>query len=251
MPLYRYTKTVPKRRRKPGVYHVVVSFVFMSIGAGILGWVIWPIVSFSVFTAPLFAAIVSPVVETKSQQRSANAASSFVVSAEGPETGTAQNVDYLNANVWFPQKPQEKKSFSAVNSYRLSIPKLGIKHAVVMIAGDDLNKSLIHYGGTALPGQYGTAVVFGHSVLPQFFRPTDYRTIFSTVPTLTIGDVVFVDYDGVKYTYKVVEMTVTQPNDLSPLEQQFDAEHLTLITCVPPGLVTARLNVRAKLVKPV
>ena len=102
-------------------------------------------------------------------------------------------------------------------------------------------------GGTGLPGEYGTAVVFGHSTLPQFFSPTNYKTIFSLLPTLTIGDEIFVTYDGVQYRYIIFEMVITDPTDLSSLEQRFDDSYLTLITCVPPGTYWKRLNVRARL----
>lgn len=197
------------------------------MGLAILTWAIWPIVSFALFTAPMLGGVVSPVQDG-------------FVSAASP--------DYTNANVWFPTSPQ-KKVVSKVTAYTLSISRLAIKDALVIISGDDLNKSLIHYGGTGLPGEYGTAVVFGHSVLPQFYSPTNYKTIFSTLPTMKIGDEIFVRYDGVEYRYVVYEMLVTEANDLTPLAQRFDGSYVTLITCVPPGTYWKRLNVRARLEK--
>lgn len=240
MALYQYVKaspvTIQYRERTP-----LVSLTFMALGAGILLWALWPIISFTIFTAPLFAGIVSPVADNLSGDGQQ-------VLAAVTQGGTT-SVDFTNPNVWFPGKPQ-KKIVTPVNIYRLSIPKLGINKALVMIAGDDLNKGLIHYGGTGLPGQYGTSVIFGHSVLPQFFKSTDYRTIFSTLPTLKVGDEFYIEYDGVTYTYKIHDMKITEPEDLSPLAQEFDDSHVTLITCVPPGLKTHRLNVQARLVRP-
>jgi sortase A len=141
----------------------------------------------------------------------------------------------------------QKHIVTPVNTYTLSIPKLKIENALVTISGDDLGDSLVHYGGTALPGQYGNAVVFGHSTLPQFYSPTNYKTIFSLLPTLKAGDDISVTYDGVTYTYTVVELLVLDPTDLSVLEQRFDDSYLTLVTCVPPGTTWKRLNVLAKL----
>ncbi len=186
-------------------------------------WIFWPIISFTVFTTPLLTEIVSPVI-------------------------LREDSNSTNANTWFPAKPQ-KKVVSPVNSYSLSIPRLRIRDATVVIAGDDLNKSLIHYGGTGLPGQYGTTVIFGHSTLPQFYNPKDYKTIFSTLPSMKKGDEIFVNYDSVTYRYIVYDMTVTDPTDLSPLGQQFDNSYITLITCVPPGTTWKRLNVKAQFVK--
>lgn len=248
MPVYRYVKAPPthhdspvkidsdiqtepqkntnRKRRSPW------SFIFIVLGVAILSWALWPIVSFVVVTAPQFSGVVSPIQDTNIL--------SPLVSAASP--------DYTNPNIWFPAAPQ-KKIVSSVTAYTLSIPKLSIKDAYVIISGDDLNRSLIHYGGTGLPGQYGTAVIFGHSVLPQFYNPANYKSIFSTLPTLKIGDEIFVRFDGVEYRYIVYEMLVTEANDLTPLVQRFDDSYVTLITCVPPGTYWKRLNVRARLVK--
>ena len=131
----------------------------------------------------------------------------------------------------------------------LAIPKLEIVQAVVQIGGEDLMKSLIHYPGTALPGQYGNAVIFGHSVLPQFFNPENYKTIFSTLPTLEGGDDIFLDFDGVTYHYQVTQIVETLPEDVSVLEQHYNGEYLTLVTCVPPGTYLKRLVIRGRLVR--
>ena len=120
----------------------------------------------------------------------------------------------------------------------------------MVIAGDDLGKSLIHYGGTGLPGEYGNTVIFGHSTLPQLFRGIqDYHAVFATLPTIKEGSEVLVTYDGVTYTYKVYDKVVVEPTDLTPLEQRFDDSYVTLVTCVPPGTFLYRLNVKAKLVR--
>ncbi len=248
MPLYRYVKMhAPPHRggRRP----LTLSLVLLSGGVLILAWVGWPIVSFWLFTVPLFTGVVSPLASSgRPLAAAATVLSPLLVAASDADT-TSGGADYTNANVWFPTKPQ-KKVVTPVNSYKLAIPKLKISDATVLIAGDDLNKSLIHYGGTGLPGEYGTAVIFGHSVLPQFYNPKDYRTIFSTLPTLKIGDEITIDYDGIRYRYIVYEMLVTEPNDLTPLEQRFDDSYITLVTCVPPGTYWKRLNVKARLVRP-
>ncbi len=204
-----------------------------------LGWASWPILSFSLFTAPLFSGIVTPLQETA-------VAPNKVLAADIIPGSTTS--DFTDPNLWFPTKPQ-KKIVAPVNTYTLSIPKLGISSAHVVIAGGDLNISLIHYGGTGLPGDFGNAVIFGHSVLPQFFSQKNYKTIFSTLPTLEEGDDIYISYDTVTYRYKVEDMTVRDPSDLTALEQRFDDSYITLITCVPPGTYWKRLNVRARLAK--
>jgi sortase A len=241
MTLYRYVKVLPARSSSKKKMRSL-SFVFMTIGGCLLLWALWPILSFTTFGDTLFSHIVSPVSEVKIISQSSSL--SPVAFAAAPEiTG---NSDLTNANLWYPTSPQ-KHIVSKVNTYSLSIPKLKIANALVTIAGEDLVDSLVHYGGTGLPGQYGTAVVFGHSTLPQFYSPTNYKAIFSLLPTLKIGDEILVTYDGIQYRYTIYDMEVLEPTDLSVLEQQFDGSYLTLVTCVPPGTTWQRLNVKAKL----
>ena len=205
----------------------MVSFFLITLGGGILVWAFWPIISFSMTSGDLFAATVTPIQDTTVYAAS----------------------DFSNPNAWFPTAPQ-KKVVTPVNTYTLSIPKLKIENALVTIAGDDLDTSLVHYGGTALPGDYGNTVIFGHSILPQFYNPKNYKTIFSLLPTLKAGDEIDVTFDGISYRYVVTHLTVTEPSDLSALAQRFDDSYLTLITCVPPGTFWQRLHVFARLNRP-
>lgn len=245
MPLYQYVKVKPKNGFKLARHF---SILFIAAGCAILLWVSWPIVSFSLFTAPLFAKTISPVPDFKPVNQTGGDIVTNVFAQTNKNSDKSNFSDYTNANIWFPTKPQ-KKIVAPVNSYKLTIPKLKITSALVIIAGDDLNKGLIHYGGTALPGTFGNAVIFGHSTLPQFFNPANYRTIFSTLPTIRIGDEIIVNFDNVTYTYKVYDLAVTEPNDLSILDQKFDDSYVTLVTCVPPGTYLKRLAVRGRLKK--
>lgn len=139
---------------------------------------------------------------------------------------------------------------NSIKYYTLSIPKLKINQATVEINGEDLSKSLVQYPGTALPGEKGNVVIFGHSILPQFFNPKNYLTIFSTLPTIKKGDEITLNYDGVTYLYHVTELFEVPPTALEVLKQYHDGEHITLITCVPPGTYLKRLVVRASLAPP-
>jgi len=154
---------------------------------------------------------------------------------------------YQHPSSWFPTAPKLPPRPTKITHYTISIPKLKIKEATVEIGGDDLAKSLVHYSGTALPGQNGNVVIFGHSILPQFYNPQNYKTIFSTLPTLEKGDEVLVDFDGVLYRYQVISLVEVKPTDISILTQYYDSQYLTLVTCVPPGTYLRRLAVRAKL----
>lgn len=194
-----------------------------------------PILSYELFTAPQFQKkqLLSPVPNQ-----------GFVKAARDPYP-----LDLTKASNWFVDDyNQVEETTSRVKYYNLSIPKLGIKGATAEIGGEDLSQSLIHYRGTALPGRPGNAVVFGHSILPQFFNPENYISIFSTLPTLKEGDEVVVNYDGITYTYKVEQMYEVMPEDIQVLEQRYDGSYITLITCVPPGTYLRRLVVKGRLI---
>lgn len=161
----------------------------------------------------------------------------------------AQN-DYNQISSWFNfSRPQSFLSPSNITHYTLSIPKLRIKDALVTTGGDNLWTSLIQYGGTANPGETGSVVIFGHSILPQFYNPNSYRSIFSLIPTLKSGDEILVSFDGIIYKYVVYDYFEVAPGEIDVLEQQYDHRDLTLVTCVPPGTYLRRGIVKAKLVE--
>jgi len=222
-----------KRVKKTASSLLIIIGVFL-IGSGVL-----PIVSYQIRYAPDFTKIYSPVPD---QERS------FLFGASRAQAEENKQ-DYTLVSSWFADQPE---SFNTADDglvyYNLSIPKLKIDRAVVHIGGEDLKKSLIQYPETAFPGQFGNTVVFGHSVLPQFFDAENYLTIFSTLYKLREGDEIYLFYDGVEYRYQVDMLFEVSPNDLSVLEQRFDGKFLTLITCTPPGTYLRRLVVKAKLI---
>lgn len=168
-------------------------------------------------------------------------------------------LDYTNLVNWFDPATLSQLDFNQegqaeMQEYIIEIPKLEIYNAEVAVGGTDLNKSLIAYPGTALPGEYGAPVIFGHSVLRQFYNPSEknprrYNSIFSTIMTLQSGDEIFVYADGVKYTYIVQSKTEVQPEDVHILTQRYDSQLLKLVTCTPEGTYLRRGVITAQLVQ--
>jgi len=239
---YLYVKSPPKISRKkktlsPRHKKIFASF-FLFAGIFLFLSAILPILQFQFGYSTKFNQILNPL-------------SPQFYNLSGSVLGDL-NTDYTQLSNWFESDQSQSVSSSLPNyslsSYYVSIPKLKIKDAEVIFGSTDLKKSLIHYPKTALPGQYGSPVIFGHSVLPQFFNPESYLTIFSTLYRLKQGDEVFVSYDQIQYKYLVEEMFEVQPTDLSVLEQRFDDRYLTLITCSPPGTYLRRLIIKARLV---
>jgi sortase A len=159
--------------------------------------------------------------------------------------------DLIKASNWFEGSPPDLAGAApSLTYYNLSIPKLKIKNATVEVAGEDLSKNLIQYKGTALPGEKGNTVIFGHSTLPQLFKPDNYLSIFSTLPTIKKGEKILVSYDGITYTYKIEDIFEVKPTQVEILNQKFDDSYISIVTCVPPGTYLKRLVVRGRLVPP-
>lgn len=242
MAIYTYVKQKPQPYRK--IISVISTF-FVFSGLSLIGWVAYPILAFEIFYAPRFVGLVQPVPESVIAEAMEN---KVLGAATNNNPVVEAGVDYTKASTWFP-KASPQKLDNAVSSYALTIPKLNIQNATVNVGSEDLNKSLIHWGGSAIPGEYGTSIIFGHSTLVWLYNPKNYLSIFSKLPDLNNGDDIYFTVGAATYRYKVIDMRVVSPEDISVLEQQFDDSYATLITCVPQGTYLKRLVVKARLVK--
>lgn len=203
--------------------------VLVGVGALVMAWVALPIVTYEVMSGP--------------QLKETGWASPQVKGAEP---------DFTQVSSWFPAAPPQESRQSKITHYSVDIPRLRIKNAVVAIGGENLKESLIQYGGTANPGELGVPVIFGHSILRQFYNPGEtnpqrYMSIFSTIMTLEAGDEIYVNYDGIRYKYVVRKKYQVEPEDIDILAQRYDQKLLRLITCVPEGTYLHRGVVEAVL----
>lgn len=209
----------------------ILAVLMGLMGLIILVTTIYPIVSYEVMSREKFPILLSPMADTTD----------------------SSGFDSTKASNWFVGTVDEGDfSVSKVTYYTLSIPKLKIDNATVAIGGEDLSHNLVQYPGTALPGKRGNAVIFGHSILPRFYNPKEYISIFSTISTLEKGDNIHIYYDGVEYLYKVENLFEVYPTDIQVLEQNTSDAFLSLVTCSPPGdpRKPKRTIVRARIVIP-
>lgn len=212
----------------------ISAIVCALSGIIILTGVLYPIISYNINYSPKYSTdLISPIIDKK--------------------VANVSEVDYTQASNWFTGGAGKEEFIAKeVEYYTVSIPALKIDKATVAIGGEDLNSHIIQYPGTALPGKRGNSVLFGHSILPIFYNPKNYISIFSTLPSLKKGDQIFVDYDGISFTYEVEKMFEVYPTDIQVLDQDTTDSFLTLVTCVPPGdpRKPKRLIVRARVVPP-
>lgn len=247
MTKYRYVKKYYRQARDFTLLLKISSGLFFFLGLFLISNAVTPILSYQLSFSPDFKVeeMISPL---GSKITTSGFESNFLADQVlGDETELPWTAEIKN---WFPEVPlPEVEEEKRIDEYRLSIPGLRISEAIVKVGVENLNKSLAHYPGTAYPGKSGNAIIFGHSVLPQFFNPKNYMTIFSTLPKIKKGEQILVDFDQVRYTYLVEELIEVPPNDKSILAQRYDDSYLTLVTCVPPGTFLRRLVVRARLTK--
>lgn len=250
---------------------VVLPILFITVGVYLVGNVVVPITGYYINTLPdiqtqtLTPPIpseeildVTPLVVTQQLVQTDQAETTVLgsntnLSNDGPVIVDTK-LDYTNLTNWFEGIGIEQLTAdSAGEAYTIDIPSLDVANARVVIGGTDLNASLIAYPGTASPGNLGAPVIFGHSVLRQFYSPSEknsrrYNSIFSTIMTLKNGDVINVTRDGVKYKYLVRSKTEVKPEDTYILAQNYDSKLLKLVTCTPEGTYLRRGIVTAELV---
>jgi sortase A len=244
MALYSYIKQINTPQRRVAQY---VSYLALISGSLLLFWSFYPVLAFEIYSHIFLRQdYLSPVPRSQIVS-SLNEANSVL----GSYDVFSNNLrDFTQVDLWFPTKPQTiVKQDIQIKEYSLSIPKLNIVDAKVIVGGEDLKKSLVHYLPETLPGEYGNVVIFGHSTLPQLYNPKDYTTIFTYLPSLDKGDKIKITIGDKEYEYETFESFVVNPDQVSVLEQKKDASYLTLITCVPPGTYWKRLVLRTKLVK--
>ncbi|MDA1079880.1 MAG: sortase [bacterium] len=259
--------TIKKRIPLPvRVGAALVPIVLLFVGLFLVGSAVFPILGSYVNAIPQLQAaeLTSPVPQEQVMELTPVVVSEMaeVVPKERgfafqPEIIDTE-LDYTNLLNWFSQDtlPQlaDTESDSEIVEYTVDIPKIDVQNARVKVGGTNLNEGLIAYPGTALPGEFGSPVIFGHSVLRQFYNPSEknprrYNSIFSYIMTLSKGDEIFITTpDGVRYTYIVQEKTEVKPSDVQILTQKYDTKSLKLVTCTPEGTYLRRGVITAQLV---
>lgn len=161
------------------------------------------------------------------------------------------------ANSGATQDASYSANYDLTQPGRLTIPRLNMQVPLIWTQSpdsfdDDLTKGVVHYPGTALPGEQGMVYISGHSS-DYFWKKHPYTHIFAKINALETGDDIFVDVygkDGKLYNfrYRVTVETVYSPDDQRQFIDNSGAK-LNLSTCWPIGTQKDRYVVTAELVK--
>jgi len=133
---------------------------------------------------------------------------------------------------------------------RLVIPKLSVDAPIVWPEniGEPafqaaLEKGVVFWPESSLPGQKGTMVVLGHSSAYPWYRG-NYGSIFSLLDQLQTGDEIFVFSPQKKYTFRVTGKEIEVPENLNILNQK-EESLLYLVSCWPVKTNWKRIVIKA------
>ncbi len=139
---------------------------------------------------------------------------------------------------------------------RIIIPKINVDVPIVYDIGSRdesaiqtaLERGVVHYHETALPGQAGNNVIVGHSS-NNFLNSGKYKFAFVLLDRLELNDTFILHYKGTRYVYKVTNKQVIEPTDFS-LTTPTKQPTVTLITCTPPGTSWHRMVIQGQQISP-
>lgn len=124
----------------------------------------------------------------------------------------------------------------------ISVAKLDMELPILEGATQsNMKNAAAHLTGTAKLGQAGNAAIAAH-------RAHKTGRLFNRLNELTYGDEVIIKANGRDLVYRVDQVSVVEPTDISVLEGDLDKQTITLITCDPLYEATHRLIVRAELI---
>lgn len=143
------------------------------------------------------------------------------------------------------------------NEPKIIIPKINVNAPIVFNVDPNntmpaMDNGVAHFrapGASAYPGEIGNFVLSGHSS-GDIYETNPYRFIFAGLERLTDGDLIYVNYEGTRYTYSVTKRQVVDPSNVAALRMDTDKPLITLITCTPLGTSRNRLLLTGEQISP-
>ncbi len=152
-----------------------------------------------------------------------------------------------------PNDAQVARINPDIESYTMSIPKIGVEAPIVWGQTRDENKiyedlkdGFAHYYNTPLPGSIGDSDFFCHSS-PPFGSDGAYDTLCANLDRLERGDEIVISSDTTMLRYVVT----SRKNDYDPSDSKIfrkttGRDSLSIISCWPAGTNNKRIVIRAE-----
>ncbi|MBI2049840.1 MAG: class E sortase [Candidatus Staskawiczbacteria bacterium] len=140
------------------------------------------------------------------------------------------------------------------NNGSVEIPSIGVLAPIVFSKSEnikeivkDLDRGVVYYPGSVLPGQKGQIVVLGHSSPPNWPK-IKYDGVFSNLNNLKKGDKVSLWFGGKEYIYRVEKKAILDVGqEITPAVLTNSNNVVVLVSCWPPGKNIQRIAVFSEL----
>ena len=133
-------------------------------------------------------------------------------------------------------------------------PAIGLRSKIVSPQNRDLNilntalaKGVVHYPGSASPGEVGNVFLFGHSTGLPVVHNKAYE-VFNRLKELRAGDAIRIRENNREYLYLVSSIAVKKADD-ARIDLESSEKKLTLSTCKIFGGKEDRYIVEAEFVR--
>lgn len=176
-----------------------------------------------------------------------------------PGVEKEKTVEELLSAVWQRYKPEPKIEY-VEKPDSIEIPKIQITSPLVFVPEGEaentspaalkkyLDRGVLHYPGSPLPGEQGQVVILGHSA-PVGWLQIKYDWVFSKIDKLDKGDKVVIYYNNHEYVYRVQRTVFLEKGEDLPDSLLTKSRYmLVLISCWPPGKDSRRIAVEAELI---
>lgn len=161
-----------------------------------------------------------------------------IVESRNSSESSGNNGEGTTVNNNEDNKEKELKNIMGIISIEKINVKLPIKN---YFKEEEIWSSVGHIPGTANPGEAGNCVIAGH-------RARAKGRLFNRLDELELGDIISITYNSNSFKYKVSEIKIVEPTDISVLNSNNDEISLTLITCHPVKVLSHRLIIKAVLI---
>lgn len=168
--------------------------------------------------------------------------------SDRPASVSLSNLPELGEEVTEPA-PEEV----GVLPSRIRIPAIDLDLPVLNPDTRDIDKldailknGPARYVDSALLGQKGNVLIFGHSSHLPIVHNQMYKA-FNRVPDLKEGDTITVEGEGKEFSYRVLSVDSVDAND-GVIDLSKSGNHLTIVTCDTLTSKSARFVVEAELV---
>jgi LPXTG-site transpeptidase (sortase) family protein len=148
----------------------------------------------------------------------------------------------------FPQIERLEPDLLRIDRMGIAAPIQYVATSTEAVFQEALMDGVVHYPGTALPGEFGNVYIFGHSSDYRWSKGS-YKTVFALLTKIKTGDdILITNHEGIPFHYIVNGTSIVSPTDVHVLDQQGNTKKLlTLQTSYPLGTALKRLIVTAEM----